>query len=268
MIKKILFPVEFANFDRSTYKYALTLAKAFDASIVAMHAYGSGAAGVGRLGSPVSKSDVEDRLLNFIKENTPEEFRKVEAKPTAIADYPTEGILSMAKEQQPDLIIMSTQSRTEPGILHLSDQVLTVIRKAESMVLAVPEDFDTYPIDKLVFSTNFEFNDLVAINMLKSWADLLKAELHVLHIGGESAVAQVKMRALEQAYSKHDKINFEFITGSKVKDSIAAFTETIEADMVVFTTHKRSFLDTILEGSVTQNVAKTTRIPMLTIKQL
>ncbi len=263
MIKKILFPAEFADFDTNTYRYALELAKVFGADLFVMHAFGKTETALGR-GEGKEKEDmVQQNLERFVSEQTPDEFKTLNIERIAALDYPIEGILHVAEDIKADLIIMSTVSYTQPGITHLSDQTLNVIRRADAMVLSVPPDIPFEGFETIVFSSDFEFDDLITINELRKWAKLLESKLHILHVGQDEIE---RMRALEEAYAGQNNMVFDYIEGDKVKKTIEVFTEAIKPDMVVFTTQKRSFLSRLLEGSITLGVAKDIGAPMLTIK--
>jgi nucleotide-binding universal stress UspA family protein len=265
MIKKILFPAEFADFDVNTYRYALELAKVFEAELAIMHAYGKTESGLGRGYGSEKEEDIQRLLEKFVADNTPEAFKTMDIQRIATLDYPIEGILHVAKDIGADLIIMSTVSYTQPGITHLSDQTLNIIRRARGYGTgrtshsALSQGFET-----IVFSTDFEFDDLIVINELRRWCKKLDSKLHILHIGRDEID---RMKALEEAYAGQNNMAFDYIEGDKVKKTIEVFTEAIKPDMIVFTTTKRSFLSRILEGSVTQGVAKKIDAPMLTIKQ-
>lgn len=264
MIKKILFPAEFADFDANTYRYALELAKVFGAELTVMHAFGKTESAIGR-GSGKEKEDmVQETLEKFVSENTPEKYNTLDIERVAILDYPIEGILHVAEDLKMDLIVMSTRSYTQPGITHLSDQTLNIIRRADAMVLAIPPEAEFEGFETIVFSTDFEFDDLITINELKEWCELLESKLHILHVGQDEID---RMRALEKAYAGQNNMVFDYIEGDKVKQTIEVFTEAIKPDMVVFTTSKRSFLSRLLEGSVTMGLAKKIDSPMLTIKR-
>jgi nucleotide-binding universal stress UspA family protein len=264
MIKKILFPAEFADFDVNTYRYALELAKVFEAELAIMHAYGKTESGLGRGYGSEKEDDVQEVLEKFVAENTPEAFQTMDIQRIATLDYPIEGILHVAKDIGANLIVMSTVSYTQPGITHLSDQTLNIIRRADAMVLAVPPKVPFDGFETIVFSTDFEFDDLIVINELRRWCKKLDSKLHILHVGRDEID---RMKALEEAYAGQNNMAFDYIEGDKVKKTIEVFTEAIKPDMVVFTTTKRSFLSRILEGSVTQGLAKNIDAPMLTIKQ-
>lgn len=264
MIKKILFSAEFADFDLNTYRYALELAKVFDAELAVMHAFGKTESALGRGDGKEKVELVQDKLEKFVSENTPDAFKTMDIERIATLDYPIEGILHVAKDIDADLIIISTLSFTQPGILGLSDQALNIIRRADPMVLVIPPDVTFSGFETIVFSTDFEFDDLMTINELRKWSKLMNSELHILHIGKDE---KDRMKALEEAYAGQNNLSFDYIEGDKVKHTIEVFTEAIKPDMVVFTTHKRSFLSRILEGSVTLGLAKNIDAPMLTIKQ-
>lgn len=266
MINKILIPIEFNQFDIGTYHYGLKLAQLFNTQIMVMHAYGKEDTAIGRASGPANKDHIQEKLNNFVQEKTPAVYQPVTVESMAIIDYPAEGILKVAKDNNIDLIILSSESRTNPGITSLSDQVLKIIRQAEAMVMVIPPAISEAQIRRMVFTTNFEFDDLITINMLKEWANLLNAKLHILHVGDDKPKEIQRINALEKAYSGQNHLTFDYVTGAKVQESIASFSEAIKADLIIFTTHKRGLVSTLLEGSITQKLAHKSNVPMLVVK--
>ena len=267
MINKILFPAEFAPYDRITYRYVYELAKYFEAEVVVMHSYAAVAA-LGRGDDNERMAEVFEKLNEFVDENTPAEFKSLSIDRFAENDYGADGILKVAKRENVDLIITSMESEVNPGITNMSDHVLTLIRRSDIPVLAVPPSATYHSFKKMVFSTNFEFDDLLTINFLKEWAEAIDSEVHILHIlkDKNSVKEAARMDALIKAYSGQKGLTFDFVSGEKVIDSIETFTEAINADLAVFTTHKRGLLGRLLEPSVTQKMAKKLHVPILVIK--
>ena len=129
-------------------------------------------------------SEIAEQLVHFTTHNLLNEHRNIEIGYVAEVGLPTSKILDTALEEEVDLIILSMAGKER----RLSFGK-TPLAKADCPVLMIPANAKFEGIDNLVYTTNFEFRDLGAINELLHWADTFLSPLHILHvIEGHEAV--------------------------------------------------------------------------------
>lgn len=268
-MKKILFTTEFSDHSAAVYRYALELAKAFQASIVLGIPYGKPATSTSVLSDEQKRDKSLSRLEEFAQNNTPEGFTDIPVSFDAVLDYPGEGIVKLAKNNAVDLIVMSTKGANHKGEFHFSDPALAVIRRANCPVLAVPALATFNGLKRIVFTTDFQFNDLIALNMVNRWSIKFDCQINVVHVLGrmdERHEDREKMEALQTAYQYSTNLRFKLLPSGSTKEELSDYLDENEAELLVMTTAKKSKLWQLLEGSTTQKMARSAKIPLLVVK--
>ncbi len=266
-VKKILFPTEFSDHAGQMFRYALELANQFNAQLICMHAYGR-PEGFSIGDDEAKRERVLEKLENFAAGHTPDAYRNIHLKYTAVLDYPADAILKAAEKEEVDLIVLGMTGKTDDGTRHLGSNALKVIRSAECPVLAIPSSASYDAVKKIVFTTDFEFEDLMVLNFLERAFD---AEVHVLHVAEKKKqIVQAKknIEALEGAYRDRGRLVFQILENNDVEEAIEQYVDGENADLLAMTTHKRSVIGLLLEGSTARNIAKKTKTPLLVFKEL
>jgi nucleotide-binding universal stress UspA family protein len=180
-LKRILTPTDFSTISVPAIGYALSLAKQLDAEVTVLHAvpktetkgqllnqYAAGdLAGPGAamsIGSQPNFDDIFDRkkrvLVSFLEERISKELlRSVKVNPVIKAGKVTEEIVAVAKEEQCDLIVMTSHGGRLRKLLHggFTDRV---IRQAPCPVLSIQ------PWTEI----RTEENKRTAVKFIEKWA--------------------------------------------------------------------------------------------------
>lgn len=268
-MKNILFTTEFSDHAGNVYRYALELAKAFNSDITLGIPFGKPSTVTDVLSKEEKKERALKRLQEFAANNTPESFQTIPVHYDAVHAFPGEGILSLAEKNQADLIVMSMTGAHADDDQHFSDTTLDILRRADRPVLAVPNTATYNGLNRLVFSTDFQFNDLIALNMLRRWSEKFDAKIMTVHVLGrteERDEDRESMEALETAYSGHQQMQFKLLPSGRTKQELHDYLDENEAELLAMTTSKKSRLWQLLEGSTTRKMARSVKIPLLVIK--
>lgn len=269
-MKRILFPTEFSDYAPEVFKYAAELAYIFKADLVVMHALGQPDPLFNPSTALEHLADVAmDQMIELVTKNLPRHFHeKIQLDYLTKIGIATDAILSTALNENIDLIVMGMTSKTNSIESNNSSVSLQVLGRADCPVLVVPETTKFKGIDNIVFTTNFEFRDLMAINYLKGWAKLLNAPIHCLHIienREDELVAMKNLHILQETYKGQKMLRFEAMHGD-FHEEIETFANSQQADVVAMMSHKRSFISRLLERSGVNGIARHTHIPLLVIK--
>lgn len=268
-MKNILFTTEFSDHAGNVYRYALELAKTFGSTITLGIPFGEPSTGTEVLSKEEKKERALKRLQEFAANNTPESHQNISVKYNVVQAFPSEGILRLAEQNQVDLIVMSMTGAYADTNQHFSDTILNVLRKADRPVLAVPESASYSGLNRMVFSTDFQFNDLIALNMLRRWSEKLDSKVMTVHVLGRAEERDEDrecMEALETAYSGHKQMQFKLLPNGRTKQELDDYLDENEAELLAMTTSKKSRLWQLLEGSTTRKMARSVKIPLLVIK--
>jgi len=268
-MKNILFTTEFSDHADKVYRYVLELAKAFGSTITLGIPFGKPSTVTDVLSKEEKKERALKRLQEFAAKNTPETLQKITVKYDAVYAFPGEGILRLAEKNQADLVVMSMTGADADDNQHFSDTTLNVLRRADRPVLAIPHSATFNGLNRMVFSSDFQFNDLIALNMLRRWSDKFDSKIMTVHVLGRSEERdedRESMEALETAYSGHEQMQFKLLPSGRTKEELHDYLEENKAELLAMTTSKRSRLWQLLDGSTTRKMARSVKIPLLVIK--
>jgi len=269
-MKRILFPTEFSDHASAVFQYAVGLAHQFDARLIVMAAYG-------RPDSEfiVSKSKEEivneltDRMIDFVTTHLPDDIRsEVKIDYFVRQGKPSDAILEVESEEKINLIVMGMTGKKNVLNISFGSTTQAVIDRSDCRVLVVPATATYEGVDNMIYTTNFEFRDLAAINYLKKWSKKLGTDIYCLHIveekeNGLKAVRNLK--TLEKTYQKYETLFFDMVYGN-FKKELKAYSEEVKADIIVMMTSKRSLTARIVEPGIMNGVAGRMDIPVLVLK--
>ncbi len=267
-MNNILFPTEFSQHAPEMFKYALSIAKRHDATVMLMHAYGKPEPLVTAKTDEDRQNIVNQKLREFAQNHTPEAFEDVKLAFHPQLDYPSDAILNAARQQKAELVVIGMTGRNDPSDRFVGTNTLKVIERVGCPVLAIPSGCNWQRIQSITFTTNFEFRDLPALNFLIDSFE--GAHIHVLHVmrqAEEQDNEKRKLEALQKAYNRHDHMSFQ-LTHGEIKKTIEGYIEEHGSDLLAMTTHKRNLATRILEGSYTRGIAKEIEVPLLVFKEV
>lgn len=138
--KRVLFPTDYSHLSDSALRYATTLAREGNGSLIIMHveeppiAYGGGEMYYG-IPDP-DRAEVR-RMLEQVKPTDP----AVPYVHRLVMGNPADEIVRLAEEENADLIVMATHGRTGIGRVLMGSVAEAVVRRAKCPVFTLkPSD--------------------------------------------------------------------------------------------------------------------------------
>jgi nucleotide-binding universal stress UspA family protein len=145
-----------------------------------------------------------------------------------------------------------------------------VVRTSNIPVIVVKTDTNKFKFKKLVFASNYDEENKVAFSDFLVFAKKFNSQIHLLKINTISN--------FESSYETHKKIK-NFIQDFNLKrktitiyndisvvKGIINFAKDIDADIIAITTHGRSGLSSLFNGSIAKSVSKNILRPVITFK--
>lgn len=269
-MKKILFSTEFSDHAPEVYKFAVELAYHFKADLYLLHAFGTREATTADEETIAHLADVTvDNLIKLVKGNTPETYlESVKFHYITEVGLAADAIMNTALNENIDLIVMGLTGKKNALDSLIGNTSLSVLSKSDTPVLAIPTTVTFKGIDNLVYTTNFEFRDLSAINYLHKWSKRLDAPVHCLHVieEDENEMGVMKnMSTLRTTYKGRKWLKFDMAKG-KFRKEIERFAKGKKADILVMMSHKTNFINRIIDRSSVKDIALSINLPILIIK--
>jgi nucleotide-binding universal stress UspA family protein len=130
----------------------------------------------------------------------------------------------------------------------------------------------------MVVATDGSDGSRAAVEMAMDWASVLTAELHGIYVVDaglaytdivERALESEGSRAIAQLERQADEAGIEVITAIEEgipHESICAYADENEADLIVVGSHGRDALERAMLGSVSERTVRTADQPVLVVR--
>jgi len=225
----------------------------------------------------------KEQLQEFVKNHTHDEIQ-----PELVVHQGTapDSILSFAKVQKADLIVMGTHGRRGYDRLMLGSvtdrvmrrapcPVLAVCRPAQDSVATTNERSHVHHLNRILFCADFSENSERALNYAISATSEYDAELTLLHVLEEipspakmeeavAAAAQQLDKLIPPEASKTLKIKTELRIGKPYRQIIQFALES-QIDLISMGVRGRGSLDLAVFGSTTYRVMQLGPCPVLAV---
>jgi nucleotide-binding universal stress UspA family protein len=274
-MKRIVVPTDFSECSMSALKVATQIADKIDAVISIVHTYELPIYGFtsGQLmydGNELGKvkQEINEELqriadLDFIQDQTVERF--------LLPEYSVDQIVEHELLKTADLIVMGTNGTNGVGEDIIGSNTEKIIRKSECPVLAIREGAEkTFNPHKMVFASTFYGEVYDRFDAIKKFAQLFNSEIHLLHVNTPSdfmttEVSDNLMNSFKEKFGL-SLATINVYNDETIEDGVLNFSRRIGADIIAMETHGRTGIKHILNGSITEDVANHTRLPVLTFK--
>ena len=145
-----------------------------------------------------------------------------------------------------------------------------VVRTSNIPVIVVKTDATKFKFKKLVFASNYDEENKVAFKDFLVFAKIFNSQIHLLKINTvsnfESSYAtQNKIKNFIKDFDLQRKTINIYNDVSVVK-GIMNFSKDINADLIALSTHGRSGLSSLFNGSIAKGVSKNVLKPVVTFK--
>ncbi|GAB2788407.1 universal stress protein [Rhabdobacter roseus] len=281
-MKTILVPTDFSDNARHALRWAAHIARASQAEIIVLHVNEKPV-----LAAPSRRYSTSSQTLrSLITENTPEEMvpaiQEIAANPLyhnlrlrteVLSGALVKVIQEYTEEQSVDLIVMGTRGASGMEELLIGSNTEKVIRYAPCPVLAVPKGAFTLPFKAVVVPTTLHDNQKVVLRRLAALpSELLgTAPIYLLYLndpaglGSEEPVQERAQEFLLDSGLDRAELRMLGTLRGDEGDAILEFASQHEAGLIVMGTHQLRGLSHMIWGSLTEDTANHSPIPVLSI---
>lgn len=278
MIRKILVPTDFSANAFKAVAYAAEIARVKKATIYLLHVIEPALNMATMQTDSLNKKVVKDRSdklllsLNAARAIYPD----VKILPHVSGGKVVASINEFAEEKKVNLIVMGTTGAGGGLKKVFAGSVATgTISKSRIPVLTIPVSYHIREPKTVLFATNrFEKNK----NLLKKLMDipqLFSAEVHVVAFkekNGEEFADMIYNKEQLDSYTGFLAENFpgvifrgKVLTGEDFESAIDAYCNKKDCGIIAMTTYPKSFMERLLNKSVTKKMAFYSTLPILAI---
>jgi nucleotide-binding universal stress UspA family protein len=276
-MQKLIVPTDFSDTSKNAARYAVQLAaEVGESSLVLFHAFDTVTAGSD--GSLMRDEDSEaHRGISLAALQNLKYELSLLAPDVPIVCVAEEGGLinnleKLFHHHELDLIVMGITGASRLDQILIGSNTLRVVEHHFAPVIIVPPNTTYRSIKKMIFCSDFQ--DVAVstpVKTLRSLLDLLKPELHVVHVDDDHNVQlserfkaeKRKMEEMLQGYYP----KFSFIPMHDFMVSINLYAEDIQADMILTVPRRHSFLSGLFRTSHTKKLAYHSHVPVLAVHE-
>ena len=276
-MKKIIVPVDFSQHSEYALKAAALLAKKQKAEIYALHMLDMVENSVNeslnyqhektifllKLAEKKFKTFLNKEYLKGLKVNPIIKHYKVFSE-----------INEIAKEENADLIIMGSHGASGLKEFFVGSNTEKVIRFSDIPVLVVKNELSDLTFENIVFPTDFSDELVNTYTQAKQVVKAFNGKLHLLYVNTpydnfktSAEMENLAVSFLTKAEGNINKLNdINFVSDRSIEKGILNFSNSVGADLIAVSTHGRKGLSHVFRGSLSEDIANHSSLPILTFK--
>lgn len=276
-MKKIIVPVDFSKYSENALKSAVHIAKKQNAEIITVHMLELSNALISQSETYSQQEAVfylklaEKKFNEFLDKDY---LKDVKVTPLVKHYKIFSELNEIAREENADLIVMGSQGASGLKEVFIGSNTEKVVRNSSVPVLVTKEVPVTSDFNSAVFACDFSNGDVQPFLRAKELLKSLGCTMHLLHVNTPYAKfkstreKQEKVaRFLEEAEGDLRSINdVVYVSDYTVEEGILEYANLNGIDLIVMATHGRKGLAHFLEGSISEDVANHSTLPVMTFK--
>ncbi len=272
-MENIVVPIDFSTQSEYAFKVAASIAKKHKATVYALHMLEINEALIS------SNEGAQMQQTVFL-------MRLAEKRLTAFLDKPyLEGITvvpiikhfkvfseisSVAKEHNADLIVMGSHGSEGLKEIFVGSNTQKVVRHSDTPVLVIKEDVADFDPKQMVFACDLKEENIHAFQRAKYIAQVFSTELRLVYVNtpGDAFLSTTEIQ--EKIVSFCDSVGFDLLIAIyndySVESGVLNFGKESKADIIGIPTHGRKGFSHFFMGSIGEDVANHSTLPVVTFK--
>ncbi|MEM9886067.1 MAG: universal stress protein [Bacteroidota bacterium] len=266
-IAKILVPTDYSDFAKRAATFAIDLANHFGSEALLYHLFQvpSSTGSFASMRNVISK-DALDGMAKLKKELLPLVKDSTTLKTVVAENNTVEAIVNRAKKEDFDLIVMGTQGASGLEEVFIGSIAASVLKRAETPLLAVPEHSTFDDLKTVVLALDNEgIQGEQNFELLHVLVKSFDAKLKVVHV----ETGDDDLELASQVKFFFEGLDYEYVSlpvESSISETINQYVAGQEADLLCMLRRKKSFFQRIFTGSNTTKEVFSSKVPLLVIQ--
>ncbi len=273
-MKNIIVPVDFSIQSENALKTAASLAKKHNSVIYAMHmleineAYITSIEGFQAEQTVFLMKLAEKRFSEFLEKPY---LKDVTVKPIIKHFKVFSEVNEVAEANNADLVIMGSHGVDGLMEVFVGSNTEKVVRNSEVPVLVIKHDTGVFTPKKMVFACDLKKENIHAYQRAKYIATQFSVDLHVLYVN-TPADDFLSTEAINDKIIKFSKavgpelLDVKVYNDYNVEKGVISYAEVENIDIIGIPTHGRKGLSHFFIGSIGEDIANHSTIPVVTFK--
>jgi len=179
-------------------------------------------------------------------------------------------VTEMAKEEDCDLIVIGTTGTSAFKKKYIGDNATDIIKHTHCPVMCIPESHNFHGINRIVYASDYQEEDKLAVQQIVRLATAMDAELKIVHISHhDHAIDKAMYDSFVSELSgfiHYDRTTFDRLVFDHVAEGLDKYAREIGADLLILLDKKLTKVEHLLHRSLTHHIDNFTDYPLLILK--
>lgn len=276
-MKKIIVPIDFSVYSEYALETAAILSKKNNAEILVLHMLEMSEAILTRAGTDMQMETLfflqlaEKRFDEFLKKDY---LKGIKITPIVKHFRVFSEVNDVAEEYGADLIVMGSHGASGIKEFFIGSNTEKVVRHSNIPVMVIKHNPILVDFEHAVFACNFSEESVKPYINATKFFKKLGTKMHLIYVNlpNEQFRSTNEMENKISAFFKmvngeaDDDQTVKYFSDYTIEQGILNYANSIGADLIAIATHGRTGLSHLLEGSITEDVANHSTLPVITFK--
>lgn len=274
-MKRILVPIDFSDYSENALITAANFAKKFNFELVIVHMLELANTVITSTGISAKETVfylklTEKKLNEFLDK----EYLKGLKITPIIKHYKMFSELNeLSKEEDISLIIMGSQGASGFKEIFIGSNAQKVIRHSDIPILVIKEE-PKLSFENAIFACDFSEESISAYKKARKFAKSIDCKMKMVFVNtpSKSFKSSSEMREIVKTFFEKAQTSANYIedvmytSDYTIEAGIINFAKKHNADIIAMATHGRKGLAHFFDGSITEDVANHSSLPVLSFK--
>ncbi len=276
-MKRIIVPIDFSEHSEFALKAAAKLAKKNNAELLVLHMLEmsdimlNATDGLQNQKAAFFFKLAEQKFNDFLDKDY---LKEVKVTPIVKHFKVFSEVNDVALKHDADLIVMGSHGASGVKEFFIGSNTERVVRNADIPVLVVKNDLNQIDFQDVVFACDFSEDSIKAyLNAIKLF-DKMGSKVSLVYVNlpndrfkNSLEIERLVVNFFTKADRSLDKMkDVHYVSDYTVEDGILNFSIKMGADLIAVPTHGRKGLSHFFQGSVGEDVANHSTLPVITFK--
>ena len=278
-MKNILFATDFSMNAEKAFEYALNLARRHGSVITMLHVFDIATSW--DFPDTVDSQEMEKQEIRESEKKMDQLLHKHTGMDEAMSfnfmvlknQSVVQGILEGIEKSKAEMVVIGNKGAGKIKELLMGSTAKALLSRSPIPVLAIPENIRHFELSRVLFTSDFQKEDIRALQLCIQLLATFKPEVHVVHV---NPTFEVGNQELIQYFKSqvHDLIDYPFLKFEILYDdntakSLIHFIEQNNIDFLVMLEKSRQgFLDFLFHPDLVKKMETQSHIPVLSFSEV
>ena len=269
---QFLIPVDFSDASAHALRFAYSLNKHFFVRLQILHLFDvpittGDDSELYLKNYSVYRKSFEDELWDFVNTNKGDFHYETEVFSTSGGHY--QGIVEFARKNHSDMIIIGHKGAGGLRRWLFGSVSRYLLTHPPVPVLSIPESFEEREIQKILLTTDMSMlMPEQQCLFLKNFADRMNASIDIIHVRDKGEISLPVEEKVQASFKKLFDKEVQVLPiekGENISHAINHYTKENNIDLLVTVPHFHTWMDRLLIGSETKDLASMVTIPIMSL---